>query len=69
MAGKHDAVGPAIGGALPPVYPGYRTDKAYSEGRQGLVNNHQAGTPESVAHVLGAAGAANPADQIQTAFP
>ncbi len=59
MAGKHDGVVELKEDAVP-VYPGYRDDRAYSEGRQSLKqgdepggNPHLAGTPEADAWDFG----------------
>ena len=73
MAGKHAALN--LKPEDPPIYPGYRDDRAYSEGRQlafegGLItaDPHPTGTPESDAWLNGFGNADFAGAQIQTAY-
>jgi hypothetical protein len=82
MAGKHRNVSDPLSSnpeTLPPIYPGYRDDKAYSEGRQdafqggiGANNPHTDDGPEFRAWNVGFfdadVGEAGAAGQIQTCY-
>ena len=76
MAGKHDGLkedsfGPPTG-LDPPMYPGERIDKAYSEGRNpaSLDNSggHPIGTPEANAYQAGFDNKADVDARIQTCW-
>lgn len=75
MAGKHAGIGAAgyapSTGTEPPVYPGSKLDRAYSEGRgdDPASNPHPAGTPENAAYAAGAAFRTQASEQVQTCWP
>ncbi len=74
MAGKHVNTDP-LKPEEPPVYPGTRPDRAYSEGRQAAfageevtTDPHVPGTPESNSWLNGWGNSTIAAAQIQTAY-
>ena len=77
MAGKHVSVSEQSSGVpgndsdRTPVYPGGKTDRAYSEGRGGIqtANPHPAGTPEANAWGNGDLAKAFATSQLQTCWP
>ena len=75
MAGKHyNTIGIDIRLDIPPVYPGTRLDRAYTEGRQhafqggSFSNPHPGGSPEGNAWSAGFLDADSAFAQIQTCW-
>ncbi|MEE9366415.1 MAG: hypothetical protein V3W44_06995 [Dehalococcoidales bacterium] len=82
MAGKHvypqNGADPDLWLQQPPIHPGLRPDRAYSEGRQAAIeggaggdNPHPFGSPEALAWGEGffAIFLSTPNTQLQTCWP